>query len=54
MSYGFIMQYYYEKENTYYLEQGFLNRMLEKAKTDEDKQRISKTYDYLKLPYIED
>ncbi|MDD4238056.1 MAG: hypothetical protein PHT62_05820 [Desulfotomaculaceae bacterium] len=47
-SYDFIMSYYYDKENVMYLKQGFFIRLLDMAKNDEEKQRITETYGYLK------
>lgn len=47
LSYDFIMNYYYDKEDGMYLKQGLFNKLLDRAKNEEEKQRIAETYRYL-------
>lgn len=47
LSYDFIIDYYYIGEETYYLKSGLFQKLLDKAETEEEKNRIRKMYSYL-------
>lgn len=50
MSHDFISSTYYEPDNVMYLKPGLLQRLLDKAETEEDRERVMDLYGYLKLP----
>jgi hypothetical protein len=43
----FIYYYYYEGDQTHYLKQGFHQRIVDKAKSEEERKKVSEMYDYL-------
>jgi hypothetical protein len=47
LSQDFIIDYYYMGNKTYYLKSGLFQKLIEKAKTEEEKNRIRKVYSYL-------
>ena len=47
MSNEFINSYYYEGDKARYLETGLLERLIEKSKTEDEKQRIINMYGYM-------
>lgn len=47
VSYDFIIDYFYSGEASHYLETGTYQRILEYAKTDDEKERVKKIYGHL-------
>jgi hypothetical protein len=47
LSQDFIIDYYYMGEKTYYLKSGLFQKLLEKAETENERNRIRKMYSYL-------
>ncbi len=47
LSHDFLLNYYYDKDEVIYLKNGLLNRLLDKAKNSEERERIIKKYGYL-------
>lgn len=47
LSHDFILDYFHRGEETYYLKTGFYQKLLNKAETDEEKNRIQKMYRHL-------
>ncbi len=47
MSNDFISSYYYEKADALYLKPGLLERLIDKAKTDIEKQQVINLYGYM-------
>lgn len=47
VSYDFIIDYFYSGENTHYLEIGTYQNILEKAKNDEEREKVKKMYGHL-------
>lgn len=47
LSNDFIIDYFYMGNKTYYLKSGLFQKLLEKAKTEDEKNRIRKVYSYL-------
>jgi hypothetical protein len=47
LSHDFIFDYFHMKEETFYLKPGVYERMIKKAKTEDEKDRIKKMYGHL-------
>ncbi len=47
LCHDFIMDYYYDKTEANYLQQGLFNRLLKKASNDEERKRVINMYSYL-------
>ena len=45
--YDFILEYYYDRDETYYLHTGLYDRLISKAVSKEDKNRIQEQYGFL-------
>lgn len=47
ISNDFIIQFYYDRENCFWLEQGLIDKLISRAKNDEEKKKILNCYKYL-------
>lgn len=47
VSYDFITDFFYSRENTHYLKTGVYQRILDKSKTDQEREKVKKMYEHL-------